>query len=73
VAELARTAPPAAKLTVGGDTVFDAVRIPWNRVILGVASQRADQSAFADPQWVDGVARSLYTAVGKLYGAVVQP
>jgi len=72
-AELARSAPPAATQSVGGDNVFDAVRIPWTRVQLGVATQRADQSAFTDPDWADAVARSIYTALGKLYGVVVQP
>lgn len=71
--ELARSAPPAATQSVGGDNVFDAVRIPWVRVTLGSASQRADQSAFEDPDWADAVARSVYAALGKLYGVVVQP
>jgi len=71
--ELSKSAPPAATQSVGGDNVFDAIRIPWTRVQLGVASQRADQSAFSDPQWADAVARSIYAALGKLYGVVVQP
>ncbi len=73
VTELSRTAPPAVSTSVGGDNVFDAVQVPWNRIQLGVASQRADQAAFADPQWADGVARSVYTALGKLYGQVKTP
>jgi len=73
VAELSRSAPPAVKATVGGDNVFDAVRIPWNRIQLGVASQRADQSAFVDPEWADAMARSVYTSLGKLYGVVKTP
>jgi len=73
ITELSRTAPPAVASSVGGDNVFDAVSIPWNRVQLGVASQRADQAAFADPQWADAVARSVYAALGKLYGVVKTP
>jgi len=70
VVELSKSAPPASTAAVSGDNVFDSVRIPWSRVQLGVASQRVDQTAFADPQWADAVARSLYTALGKLYGVV---
>jgi N-acetylmuramoyl-L-alanine amidase len=70
VTELSKSAPPATTSSIGGDNVFDAVRIPWTRVQLGVASQRADQAAFADPQWADAVARSIYAAIGKLYGVV---
>jgi N-acetylmuramoyl-L-alanine amidase len=73
VAELSRSAPPAVAVTVGGDNVFDAVRIPWNRIQLGVASQRSDQAAFVDPEWADAVARSVYTSLGKLYGVVKSP
>ena len=73
VTELSRSAPPAVTAAVGGDNVFDAVRIPWNRIQLGVASQRSDQAAFVDPQWADAVARSVYTSLGKLYGVVKTP
>ncbi len=73
VTELSRSAPPAVTASVGGDNVFDAVRIPWNRIQLGVASQRSDQAAFVDPQWADAVARSVYTSLGKLYGVVKTP
>jgi len=70
VVELSKSAPPASSAMVSGDNVFDSVRIPWSRVQLGVASQRVDQTAFSDPQWADAVARSLYAALGKLYGVV---
>jgi len=71
--ELATAAPPVTSTSGASDTVLQATRAPWARVLLGSASARADENHFADPSWSDAVARAVYTALGKVYGVPTAP
>jgi len=66
--ELTVAAPPVASRSGTSDTVLQATRAPWARVLLGAASVREDENHFADPQWADSVARAVYAAMGEVYG-----
>jgi N-acetylmuramoyl-L-alanine amidase len=71
--ELVLAAPPARSGTTAADAVLSATNAPFVRVRLGSPLAREDQALFADPTWADKVARAVYTALGKMYGAVEQP
>ncbi len=73
VTELSAAAPPVESATGTSDSVLQASRAPWARVLLGAASARDDENAFADPTWIDGVARATYAAIGKTYGTPTTP
>lgn len=66
--QLAGIAPPVTSSTSSTETVLQASRLPWARIVLGSATAREDQTRFADPSWADQMARAIYTALGQLYG-----
>lgn len=66
--QLAAVAPPVATSKSSTETVLQATRLPWARIMLGSAAAREDQTRFSDPAWADQMARSIYTALGELYG-----
>lgn len=66
--ELGLTAPPVVSNAGTSDIVLQSTRAPWVRISLGSASQRDDEVHFADSEWLDTVAQSVYTAIGKVYG-----
>jgi N-acetylmuramoyl-L-alanine amidase len=71
--ELASAAPPVTSAAGTSDSVLQATRAPWARVRLGASSARVDENHFDDPQWSDSVARAVYAAIGKVYGAPTSP
>lgn len=66
--QLAAVAPPVSSSKSSTETVLQASRLPWARVVLGSTSARADVNRFADPVWADQMARAIYNALGRLYG-----
>lgn len=73
LAELSVSAPPVSAASGTSDPVLQAARSPWARVVLGSMSVRDDEGSFADPTWIDGVARATYAAIGKTYGTPTRP
>jgi len=71
--ELAVAAPPVKSTSGTSDTVLQATRAPWARVLLGSTTARQDTNSFADPEWADAVARAIYAAIGKVYGRPSAP
>lgn len=73
VTELSASVPPVSAASGTSDPVLQAARSPWARVLLGAASAREDETSFADPTWIDSVARATYAAIGKTYGTPTRP
>ncbi len=53
--------------TASNDPIVTASGLPAFRVRLGSTGTAADRLLFADPQWADDVARSVYRAIGSVY------
>lgn len=51
------------------DPVLEVVNAPGVRVSLGSTGDRGDLARFADPEWEDGVAAAIYTALAEMFGA----
>ena len=51
----------------GADALLGRVLAPSIRLLLGDATNAEDSSRFADPEWADSVARSLYRAIGETF------
>lgn len=66
---LSSSSAPPRRQDMALDNVFGASDTLWVRVTLGSASSRDDVAAFIDPRWADGIARSLYQAVGQVLGS----
>lgn len=56
-------------LETSSDAVLGAVNAPGVRISLGSTGDRRDLARLADPEWEDGVAAAIYTALAELYGA----
>lgn len=71
--ELAGVASPVSALPMASDQVLAAASPVWVRITLGSLAQRDDTTSFADPRWIDSVARAIYEAIGSTYGVAVTP
>jgi N-acetylmuramoyl-L-alanine amidase len=58
----------ASASTIPTDAVLSVTKAPWSRVRLGSLSAPEDMANFRDPKWADAVARSIYRALGEIYG-----
>lgn len=66
--QLESNVPPSTKKPTGDEKVFNDVTYPWARVSIGSVTKARDKSAFSDPDWLDRVAKSIYTGLGEVYG-----
>lgn len=66
--QLGESAPPSSTKPKSDEKVLTDVTYPWARVSIGSTSDADDKAAFADPEWLDRVAKAIYTALGEEYG-----
>jgi len=66
--QLDETVPPSSKKPKADEKVLADVAYPWARASIGSAEKAQDKSAFSDPDWLDRVAKALYTGLGEVYG-----
>ncbi len=66
--QLDDSVPPSSKTPKADEKALGDVTYPWARVSIGSVTKAQDKSAFSDPDWLDRVAKSLYTALGEVYG-----
>jgi len=60
---------PVIDAVATNDVILTGTGVPAVRVRLGSLASPDDKLLFADPQWADDVARSVYRAIGSVYGS----